>query len=139
MEKTYTIKEVGKMFNLNASTLRYYEDQGLLTDVTKNESGQRVYEQKHIHRLSTLCCFKHAGMTINQLKTFFRLEKDQYENIDEILALLIEQRKILQGKLKELQADENHLQKKLAFYSDTSKALKEGKQLPLWKDYRDAK
>lgn len=139
MEKTYSIKEVGKMFNLNASTLRYYEEQGLLTDVKKNESGQRVYELKHIHRLSTLCCFKHAGMTINQLKQFFVLEQNQEKNIDSIVKLIKDQEDILDQKILELKKDKEHIRRKLAFYTDTQKAIKEGKPLPLWKDYREEK
>ena len=40
---TYTIKEVSEMFHLPSSTLRYYEDLGILTNVRRSKSGQRVY------------------------------------------------------------------------------------------------
>lgn len=40
---TYTIKEVSEMFHLPSSTLRYYEDLGILTNVERSKSGQRVY------------------------------------------------------------------------------------------------
>lgn len=40
---TYTIKEVSEMFHLPSSTLRYYEDLGILTNVGRSKSGQRVY------------------------------------------------------------------------------------------------
>ena len=42
---TYTIKEVSEMFHLPSSTLRYYEDLGILTNVGRSKSGQRVYIQ----------------------------------------------------------------------------------------------
>ena len=48
---TYTIKEVSEMFHLPSSTLRYYEDLGILTNVGRSKSGQRVYIQGHINRL----------------------------------------------------------------------------------------
>ena len=38
---TYTIKEVSEMFHLPSSTLRYYEDLGILTNVERSKSGQR--------------------------------------------------------------------------------------------------
>ena len=40
--QSYTIKEVSQMFQLPASTLRYYEDMGILTDIARTESGQRL-------------------------------------------------------------------------------------------------
>lgn len=40
----YTIKEVTKKYNLSASTLRYYEKEGLLPKIKKNQSNQRVYD-----------------------------------------------------------------------------------------------
>ena len=36
---TYTIKEVSEMFHLPSSTLRYYEDLGILTNVERSKSG----------------------------------------------------------------------------------------------------
>ena len=36
----YTIKEVTKKYNLSASTLRYYEKEGLLPKIKKNQSNQ---------------------------------------------------------------------------------------------------
>lgn len=35
---TYTIKEVSEMFHLPSSTLRYYEDLGILTNVGRSKS-----------------------------------------------------------------------------------------------------
>ena len=46
--QSYTIKEVSQMFQLPASTLRYYEDMGILTDIARTESGQRIYLQKQM-------------------------------------------------------------------------------------------
>ena len=37
----YTIKEVTKKYNLSASTLRYYEKEGLLPKIKKNQTPKR--------------------------------------------------------------------------------------------------
>ena len=65
---SYTIRQVATQFHMQPSTLRYYEDQGLLTNVERTETGQRIYEDCHIDRLRAICCFKNAGMTIDDLK-----------------------------------------------------------------------
>ena len=63
----YTIRQVAEMFRMPTSTLRYYEEEGILTNVEKNKSGQRIYTEGHLNRLRTICCFKGTGMTIAQL------------------------------------------------------------------------
>lgn len=72
---TYTIKEVSEMFHLPSSTLRYYEDLGILTNVGRSKSGQRVYIQGHINRLKTICCFKKTGMSIANCSSFLPAKK----------------------------------------------------------------
>ena len=78
---TYTIKEVSEMFHLPSSTLRYYEDLGILTNVGRSKSGQRVYIRGHINRLKTICCFKKTGMSIAKLQQFFACEEDESAHI----------------------------------------------------------
>ena len=56
---TYTIREVAQRFHVQTSTLRYYEDQGLLTNVERTETGQRIYEDCHIVRLLQTCGHEH--------------------------------------------------------------------------------
>lgn len=36
---SYTIREMARKFDMQPSTLRYYEDQGLLTDVGRDDAG----------------------------------------------------------------------------------------------------
>ena len=56
--KTYSIREISELFSLPASTLRYYESEGLLPNVEKSSSGQRIYTEEHIERLNCINCFK---------------------------------------------------------------------------------
>ena len=92
-----------------ASTLRYYEDQGLLTNVDRTETGQRIYEDCHIDRLRAICCFKNAGMTIDDLKKFFVYESNEPEHIDEILDLLESRRESLDEQRRALNEAAMHV------------------------------
>ena len=51
---TYTIKQVSQMFGLPASTLRYYEEIGLLPAVEKTKANQRIYTEEHIGEILAL-------------------------------------------------------------------------------------
>ena len=63
-QQTYTIREMSERFGLPASTLRYYEEIGLLTDVIHTESKKRIYTQQHIDCMTAILCFKRTGLAI---------------------------------------------------------------------------
>lgn len=134
--KTYTIREVAAQFHMQPSTLRYYEEQGLLTNIGRTETGQRVFEDCHINRLRAICCFKNAGMTIDDLKKFFVYESDEPEHIDEILDLLESRREALEEQRRALDEAAMHVQRKLHYYGDIKRALEAGEPLPDWKYYK---
>ena len=75
-QQTYTIREMSERFGLPASTLRYYEEIGLLTDVIHTESKKRIYTQQHIDCMTAILCFKRTGLPIAGIQEFFRLEDD---------------------------------------------------------------
>lgn len=133
----YSIRQLSEMFNLPASTLRYYEELGLLTKVGRNASGQRIYEQQHVNRLKTICCFKNTGMTMAQLQQFFSYETDEAAHIDDILALLNAQKLHVLDQLEQLKKDYAHVLRKLHYYGDIKKSLESSQPLPQWADYRN--
>lgn len=134
--KTYTISEVSEMFHLKASTLRYYEETGILTDIERTEAHQRIYTEKHINRLKTICCFKGTGMSIAQLQKFFTYESKEAEHIDDILDLLTGQKEHVVKQMEQLQFDLEHVNRKLRYYLDIKKSLEEKSLPPCWKDYK---
>ena len=132
--KNYTIREISEMFELPSSTLRYYESEGLLPEVPKSSSGQRIYSDEHVERLKCINCFKRTGMTIPQLRKFFIYEADEAAHIDKIISLLKDQEKILKEKLVQLQKDSAHVHHKVEHYSAIKHALENNLPLPVWVD-----
>lgn len=132
----YTIRELSERFQLPASTLRFYEEKGILTNISRTPSGQRIYEDCHVNRLKTICCFKNAGMTISQLQEFFTYESDEAAHIDEILHLLHTQEHTITEQIENLQHSYAHLRRKLHYYEDIQKSLEAHQPLPQWKDYK---
>ena len=101
--KEYTIREISERFGLPASTIRYYEEEeGILTNVGRTPSGQRVFTDGHVNRLRTVCCFKNTGMTINELKQFFAYEADEAAHLDDILALLQQRKESVTAQIAQL-------------------------------------
>ena len=132
--KNYTIREISEMFELPSSTLRYYESEGLLPEVPKSSSRQRIYSDEHVERLKCINCFKRTGMTIPQLRKFFIYEADEAAHIDKIISLLKDQEKILKEKLVQLQKDSAHVHHKVEHYSAIKHALENNLPMPTWVD-----
>ena len=69
---TYTIRDLSLRFNVPSSTLRYYEDMGLLENVGRTENNQRIYTDEHIRRLEGINCFKRTGLPIAKIQEFYK-------------------------------------------------------------------
>ena len=134
--KEYTIRELAEMFELPASTIRYYEDEGILTNVGRTPSGQRVFLDCHVNRLRTICCLKNTGMTIAELRQFFAYEADESAHLDDILALLRQRKDSVTAQIARLREDYVHVLRKLHYYEDIQKSQRENLPRPQWKDYR---
>lgn len=131
---SYSITELSKMFNLPASTIRYYEKIGLLENVEHVNQYRRVYNDSHIDRLNAIECFKKALLPLEDIKTFFIYEKDMVTNSDKILAMMKSQEEKTIATMKDLEAGLAHLQKKVRYYSLVNEAINNNASLPSWDD-----
>ena len=120
-QQTYTIREMSERFGLPASTLRYYEEIGLLTDVIHTESKKRIYTQQHIDCMTAILCFKRTG-----------LENDIPGNIDQMVAILKEHEQNTREKIERMESDLEHIQQKVRYYSAVRDAIKNGDEMPSW-------
>lgn len=66
----YSIGEVSRMFDLPASTLRYYDKEGLLPHIQRQGTGIRRFDQRTIEALRVIECLKKSGMEIKDIKQF---------------------------------------------------------------------
>lgn len=130
--KTYGIRELSDLFSLPASALRYYESEGLLTNVRRNSSGQRIYTEEHIERIKCIHCFKRTGMTISQLRSLFQYEENEAEHIDDIIRLLEAQERCVYERLTQLNSDFLHIQRKVKYYKTVKDAFAQGIPRPVW-------
>lgn len=133
----YTISDVSKDLGIPSSTLRYYEEIGILKGVSRNASGKRVYKREHIDRLNAIKCFKGAGMTMSEIVAFFKYEDTGYEAIDNMMELLKDREIKVREQFRLLMASYAHLLRKIDYYGDIEKFAKSGckGKAPAWEDY----
>lgn len=98
--KMYTIGEMSRLCNIPVTTLRYYDQQGLLKpEVRDNESDYRYYSERQLLEIVAIKELKPLGFSLSEIRSFLST-KD--------LALL---KTKLEKKLKETESTIVKLQK----------------------------
>lgn len=134
---TYSITELSKRFNLPASTIRYYEQIGLLENVELVNSYRRVYNDSHVDKLNAIECFKKALLPLEEIKAFFVYEKDMVSNSEKILTMMKTQEQKTIDMMNDLQSGLDHLHKKINYYTLVNEAIKNNTPIPSWSNIND--
>ena len=69
----YTVGEMAKMLEVPASTLRYYDKEGLLPFVERSPGGMRMFQEKDFEWLQVIGCLKKAGMPLRDIRVYIEL------------------------------------------------------------------
>ena len=102
----YSISEVSDMFELNASTLRFWEKEFDVLRPTKNKKGNRLFTQKDINNISRIVeLVKHQGFTIQGAKEQLK-NKTAKSQSTATTAEVIEKLKNIRARLIELGKNE---------------------------------
>lgn len=112
----YTIGEMAKRLGVPASTLRYYDKEGLLPFVERSAGGIRVFQESDFEWLRIIECLKKTGMSIKNIREYIELARQGDGTIDRRLELFHQQRKVLQAQMAELQQTMDTLDYKCWFY-----------------------
>ena len=117
----YTVGEMSRLLKIPASTLRYYDKEGLLPFVERSTGGIRMFQEKDYEWLQIISCLKQAGMSIKDIREYIRLAMEGDSTIEQRLALFERQREMLRLQMLELQKTMDTLDYKCWYY-ETAKA-----------------
>lgn len=129
----YTIKELSEKTGLSHSTLRYYEEIGLLTNV-RHEGNRRIYTEEHLRRIDGILCFKNTNLPISKILEFYNYEENLAENISDIINLVETHEQNIIAQIDTLQQHLEHIRQKVYYYTEVKKALDNAKAIPQWED-----
>ena len=99
----YTVGEMAKLLGVAPSTLRYYDQEGLLPFVERSSNGIRVFKDADYEWLQVIECLKKTGMPLKDIREFIRMAMQGDETIDERLELIVRQREAVRKQMEELQ------------------------------------
>lgn len=118
----YSIGEVANMLSIPTSTLRYYEREGLLSNVKRSNGGIRVFTDMEIGTLKVIECLKATGMQIKDIKLFLDWCDEGGTTLQKRRDMFYERRTVVEKQMEELQKTLEVIQYKCWYYETAYEA-----------------
>lgn len=118
-----TIQEFARRTGLSAHTLRYYEQIGLITAVSRTPAGHRRYGERELEWVGFIQRLKATGMPLAQIQHYAQLRRAGQSSLTDRRQLLEAHAVQLAEALAAQQAHLAALQQKIAWYCQQEKAL----------------
>lgn len=118
----YTVGEMANIMGVSASTLRYYDKEGLLPFVERTSGGIRMFKEQDYEWMKIIECMKRAGMPIKDIRDYIELALEGDATIHERLQLFQNQKRLVQEQMKSLQHTLDVLDYKCWYYETAESA-----------------
>ncbi len=111
-----SIQQTAEKIGVATSTLRYYEEAGILPGIQRNDSGHRIYEDQDLGWISWIVLLRSSGMPIETIRRFVELSQSGNDSIPARCEILDDHRQIIRERIEELQSFLAKLDDKLQYY-----------------------
>ena len=112
----YRISEVERMLGIPVTTIRYYDREGLMPNVTRSEGGQREFSDDDIKLLQVIECLKRTNMPIKDIRRFTHLLAEGDQSLEERRQMFYERRETVREQIVGLKAVAELIDRKCAYY-----------------------
>ena len=99
-----SIGELARRTGVKATTIRWYEQEGLLPEPLRSEGGHRLYDEGHLHRLGFIRHARDLGFSMPAIRALLDLAARPHAPCAEAHALARAQIAAVDSRLRRLQA-----------------------------------
>lgn len=118
----YTVSEMARLLGVAASTLRYYDQEGLLPFVARSQGGIRMFTDEDYAPLMVIGCLKKSGLSIKEIRAFIALAGEGDASLAQRLELFRRRRDAVARQIAELQETLALLDYKCWYYEAACRA-----------------
>ncbi|KGJ48435.1 MerR family transcriptional regulator [Clostridium sp. NCR] len=133
----YSIAQAAKKMNLTTYTLRYYDREGLLSNVKRDKSGKRIFTKDDMEMLSLICCLKNTGMPIKEIKQFIDWQNEGNNTLHDRNNMLGNHKEDILNQIENLKKYLRLIDRKLDYYHDACEAYDTNSPIPTCCEYTD--
>ena len=115
---TYTIKEASDITGIPATTLRYYDKEGILPFLERKESGHKMFSEQDLSMLRIIECLKCTGMSIKDIRHYAVWAQMGDSTLEQRYNLFLERREAVMAQIKELEDQLKVIDYKCKYYEE---------------------
>ena len=128
----HSIREASMISGLPESTLRYYEQIGIIDPIARDpSSGHRVYSDKDIESLTTIACLAATGMPLESMREYLKNRFDGPEGARRQIELLDAQSLRLAAKAEALRIQQAYVSLKSLYWRKRQETARQGRDRTL--------
>jgi DNA-binding transcriptional MerR regulator len=117
LPRSYSIKEAAALTGLPATTLRYYEQIGVITPIGRGaSSGHRVYDDEDLDQLMWVSCLAATGMSVSDMRRYMANNRMGAEAAADQERLLAEQQQRLVTEAEALALRQRYVALKITYW-----------------------
>jgi DNA-binding transcriptional MerR regulator len=123
MSRSYSISELAKEFGVTTRTIRFYEDQGLVSP--KRSGATRVFSDRDRVRLKLALRGKRLGFSLAEIRELFELydvSRDEKKQLEAFLVRLERRRALLEQQREDIEVMINEID----FFANQCRRLLKG-------------
>ncbi|WJQ79478.1 MerR family transcriptional regulator [Brevibacillus brevis] len=110
------MKYVMDSLSVSANTLRFYEAEGLLNNISRDSGGRRIYNDDNIKWISFIRSLRLTGMPISTIKQYIKLYKLGDDTFLQRKEIMMQHKLELQNKISEYLKHLEVISYKVAMY-----------------------
>ena len=134
----YSAKEAAEITGLSTATLRYYEREKLIPQITRTDQKYRQYTDTDIEWIKMIRCMRMANIPIRSIKQYVELLIQGGKTLKQRYDMVQGHIKDIENQITNLQNALILTQKKLIFYGELIKepSYKEITYMEEWKMFK---
>ncbi|WP_410512289.1 MerR family transcriptional regulator [Paenibacillus sp. BR2-3] len=115
------IKEAAEKIGLPTHTLRYYEQEGLLPFIKRDENGNRIFNEADLLWLELIVCLRKTDIPLSELRAIVELTKEGDSTASQRKQIFEKHKEKMMEKQRDLDNAFRKIESKIEYYDDLEK------------------
>ena len=109
--KSLSIGELSKRSGVKITTIRYYEQVGLITKPERSAGGRRIYREEDLQRVTFIRHSRHLGFSLDSIRELLDLQTEPTTDCLTVNEIAETQLALVRQRISQLQSLENELER----------------------------